>query len=93
MSYVLSSIGEAALAPPPDPTSQALTLLGMAAVPCLPIAAGIAGGMYVGKGQSAVAPVVGGLLGVFRVRAHAAKQCALWAIQALRGPRELRLVS
>jgi len=65
MSYVLSSIGEAALAPPPDPTSQALTLLGMAAVPCLPIAAGIAGGMYVGKGQSAVAPVVGGLLGVF----------------------------
>lgn len=64
MSYVLSSIGEALTAPPPDPTSQALTLLAVSAVPCLPIAAGIAGGMYIGKGQSAVAPVVGGLLGV-----------------------------
>ncbi len=64
MSYALSAIGEAALSvPPPDPTSQALTLLAISAVPCLPIAAGIAGGMYVGKGTSAVAPIVGGLIG------------------------------
>lgn len=65
MSYTLSAIGEAALVPPPDPTSQALQLLAISAVPCLPIAAGIAGGMYVGKGQSAVAPIVGGLVGMF----------------------------
>ena len=64
MSYALSAIGEAALAvPPPDPTSQALTLLAVSAVPCLPIAAGIAGGMYVGKGVSPIAPIVGGLIG------------------------------
>jgi hypothetical protein len=65
MSYALSHIGEAAAAtvPPPDPTSQALTLLAVSALPCLPIAFGIAGGMYVGKGQSAVSPVVGGLVG------------------------------
>lgn len=63
MSYALSHLGEALQAPPPDPTSQALTLLAVSAVPCLPIAAGIAGGMYVGKGVSAVAPIVGGLIG------------------------------
>ena len=65
MSYVLSSLGAAAAAvtPPPDPTSQALAVLAISAVPCLPIAFGIAGGMYVGKGKSAVAPIVGGLVG------------------------------
>jgi hypothetical protein len=50
-------------APAPDPTSQALSILAISAEPCLPIALGIAGGMYVGKGKSAVAPIVGGLLG------------------------------
>lgn len=60
MSYV-SAIG--AVAPPPDPTSQALAILAISAVPCLPIAFGIAGGMYVGKGKSAIAPIVGGLVG------------------------------
>lgn len=63
MTYALSHIGEAALAPPPDPTSQALAILAVSAIPCLPIAAGIAGGMYVGKGKSAVPPIVGGLVG------------------------------
>lgn len=63
MSYALSAIGAAALVPPPDPTSQALTILAISAMPCLPIAFGVAGGMYVGKGKSAVAPVVGGLVG------------------------------
>lgn len=63
MSYALSAIGAAALAPVPDPTSQALQILAISAVPCLPIAFGIAGGMYVGKGKSAVAPIVGGLVG------------------------------
>jgi hypothetical protein len=64
MSYALSHLGEAALAvPPPDPTSQALAILGVSLVPCLPIAFGIAGGMFVGKGTSAIAPIVGGALG------------------------------
>lgn len=63
MSYALSAIGAAALAPPPDPTSQALAILAISAVPCLPIAFGIAGGMYVGNGKSAIAPIVGGLVG------------------------------
>jgi len=64
MSYRLSHLGEAALvAPAPDPTSQALAILAISAEPCIPIALGIAGGMYVGKGQSAVAPIVGGLIG------------------------------
>ncbi len=49
--------------PPPDPTSQALQILAISALPCLPIAFGIAGGMYVGKGKGAVAPIVGGLVG------------------------------
>jgi hypothetical protein len=62
MSYRLSYLGEVAV-PPPDPTSQALQILAISAVPCLPIAFGVAGGMYVGKGQSAVAPIVGGLIG------------------------------
>lgn len=61
MSYV-SAIG-VVTAPVPDPTSQALQILAISAVPCLPIAFGIAGGMYVGKGKSAVAPIVGGLVG------------------------------
>lgn len=63
MSYALSAIGAAALAPVPDPTSQALAILAISAVPCLPIAFGVAGGMYVGKGKSAVAPIVGALVG------------------------------
>lgn len=63
MSYRLSHIGEAVAVPPPDPTSQALQILAISAVPCLPIAFGLAGGMYVGKGHSAVAPIVGGLIG------------------------------
>lgn len=63
MSYALSALGEAALAPPPDPTSQALAVLAVSAVPCLPIAFGVAGGMYVGNGKSAVAPIVGGIVG------------------------------
>ncbi len=64
MSYRLSYLGEAAaVTPPPDPTSQALAILAISAEPCLPIAFGIAGGMYVGKGKSAVAPIVGGLIG------------------------------
>jgi hypothetical protein len=63
MSYRLTPIGEALAVPPPDPTSQALGILAISALPCLPIAFGIAGGMYVGKGKSAVAPIVGGLLG------------------------------
>lgn len=63
MSYVRArSLGVVA-APVPDPTSQALAILAISAVPCLPIAFGIAGGMYVGKGKSAVAPIVGGLVG------------------------------
>jgi hypothetical protein len=63
MSYALArSLGELA-APVPDPTSQALAILAISAVPCLPIAFGIAGGMYVGKGKSAVAPIVGGIVG------------------------------
>jgi len=62
MSYSLSAIGAAAVvAPPPDPTSQALGILAISALPCLPIAFGVAGGMYVGK--SAIAPIVGGLIG------------------------------
>lgn len=63
MSYALSHIGEAAVTPAPDPTSQALAILAISALPCLPIAAGIAGGMYVGKGKSAASPIVGGLVG------------------------------
>jgi len=62
MSYHAARLGDVAV-PPADPTSQALTILGISALPCLPIAFGVAGGMYVGKGQSAVAPVVGGLIG------------------------------
>lgn len=61
MSYVLSAVG--APAPAADPTSQALAILAVAALPCLPIAFGVVGGMYVGKGKSAVAPIVGGLVG------------------------------
>jgi len=64
MSYRLSHLGEAAPPPPPpDPTSQALAILAVSAEPCIPIALGVAGGMYVGKGQSAIAPIVGGLVG------------------------------
>lgn len=63
MSYVLSAVGAGAGAPVPEPTAQALAILAVAAVPCLPIAFGVAGGMYVGKGKSAVAPIVGALLG------------------------------
>jgi len=63
MSYVRArSLGELA-APVPDPTSQALAILAISALPCLPIAFGVAGGMYVGKGKGAVAPIVGGLVG------------------------------
>ncbi len=64
MSYRLSYLGEAVSAPVPDPTSQALAILAISAEPCIPIALGIAGGMYVGKGQSAVAPIVGGMVGM-----------------------------
>ncbi len=65
MSYRLSYLGEAAASVPvPDPTSQALAILAISAEPCIPIALGVAGGMYVGKGQSAVAPIVGGLVGM-----------------------------
>lgn len=64
MSYVITRhLG--ATAPPPDPTSQALAILATSALPCLPIAFGVAGGMFVGKGKSAIAPVVGGLAGIF----------------------------
>ncbi len=63
MSYVRAFGDVAAPTPVPDPTSQALAILAVSAVPCLPIAFGIAGGMYVGKGKSAVAPIVGGLVG------------------------------
>jgi hypothetical protein len=63
MSYVRAMGATVVVAPPPDPTSQALALLAASAVPCLPIAFGVAGGMYVGKGKSAVAPIVGGLIG------------------------------
>lgn len=62
MSYA-RHIGEALAVPPPDPTAQALAILAVSALPCLPIAAGVAGGMYVGKGKSAVPPIVGGLIG------------------------------
>lgn len=62
MSYVRAArLGD--VVPPADPTSQALTILGISALPCLPIAFGVAGGMYVGKGKSAVAPVAGALIG------------------------------
>jgi len=63
MSYARTrTLGDLA-APVPDPTSQALSILAISAVPCLPIAFGIAGGMYVGKGKSAIAPIVGGIVG------------------------------
>ncbi len=61
MRYV-RAVGAVAV-PVPDPTSQALSILAISAVPCLPIAFGIAGGMYVGKGKSVIAPIVGGLVG------------------------------
>jgi hypothetical protein len=64
VSYRLSHIGEAQLAAPaPDPTGQALAILAVSALPCLPIAIGVAGGMYVGKGKTVVSPIVGGLVG------------------------------
>ncbi len=53
----------AASVPPPDATGQALAILAACAVPCLPIAAGIAGGFYVGKNKGAVAPIIGGAVG------------------------------
>lgn len=61
MSHRFRSLGIAN--PPADPTGQALAILGLSALPCLPIAAGVAGGFYVGKSKGAVAPIVGGLLG------------------------------
>ncbi len=64
MSYRLSHLGATAPVPVPDPTSQALAILAISAEPCVPIALGIAGGMYVGKGKSAVAPIVGGMVGM-----------------------------
>lgn len=65
MSYraVRGIRGFGAVTPPPDATGQALSLLARCAVPCLPIAAGVAGGFVVGKHKGAVAPIVGGTIG------------------------------
>lgn len=61
MSYHLTrSIGQTQA---PEPTAQALAILGTCAVTVLPIAVGIASGFYVAKDKSAVLPVAGALLG------------------------------
>lgn len=61
MSYRIQTIG--ADAPPPDATGQALAILAACAIPCLPVAAGVAGGFIVGKNKGAIPPIIGGLLG------------------------------
>lgn len=59
----IRGLGADAAPPPPDATGQALTILAISAVPCLPIAAGVASGFMVGKNKGAVAPIVGGAIG------------------------------
>lgn len=63
MSYRSRAGFGAITATPPDATGQALAILAACATYCAPIAAGVAGGFYVGKNKGAVAPVAGALIG------------------------------
>jgi len=63
MSYTLTPMLGADLAPPPEPTASALLILATCAAACAPIALGVAGGFVAAPKSGAVAPVVGGLIG------------------------------